>query len=341
MPDGAVQPPGPAGGGPGGHGTVVAVGVIALVLVAFGVFVLPFAFTTPPPIITRFTATHSFSPGQPNGRQVGRVSIRLSEPSRVTITVHDSGGHDVATLANGGLVRARTLSIPWRGIGTNGARAPDGEYTIDLFAQAGEKRFSKSRRIVIDTTAPVPAAFTVASMPTGCATHVIASHEASYVRLVAAGTGTGIGPRPLRAGGDLTWMWDGRGADGKPVSPGVRVIRATSRDGQGNAVMLSRTCWVSHLDASAVPARPGAGDEVGVRIARHPGAVVRLVLRRRVGTPGNAPGAIIAGTVGPAATGPATTTRVRIPPGTEPGGLWLMASTGPGHVALLGLGGGG
>lgn len=341
MSDGAVRPQGPSDGGPRGHGTLVAAGVIVLGLVAFGVFVLPFAFTTPPPIITRFTATRSFSPGQPDGRQVGRVSIRLSEPSRVTITVRDPGGRDVTTLADGGLVRARTLSIPWRGIATTGARVPDGEYTIDLFARAGEKRFSKSRRIVIDTTPPVPGAFTVSSTPRGCTAHVTGSGEASYVRLVVAGTGAGIGPRPLRVGGDLTWDWDGRRAAGTPVNPGVRVVRATARDGHGNAVTLLRTCWVSHLDATAVPARPRAGDEVGARIVGHPGAIVRLVLRRRVGTPGNAPGAILGGTVGPAATGPATTTRVRIPSGTDPGGLWLVASTGPGHVALLALRSGG
>ena len=67
----------------GGRRGLVAGGIIALVLVAFSVFVLPFAFTTPPPIITRFVATRAFSPGNDQGRAVATVAIRLSEPSNV------------------------------------------------------------------------------------------------------------------------------------------------------------------------------------------------------------------------------------------------------------------
>ena len=86
----------------GGRRGLVAGGIIALVLVAFGVFVLPFAFTTPPPIITRFVATRAFSPGNDQGRAVATVAIRLSEPSNVAITVKDpETGEVVARLADG------------------------------------------------------------------------------------------------------------------------------------------------------------------------------------------------------------------------------------------------
>ena len=110
-----------------------------LVLVAFGVFVLPFAFTTPPPIITRFVATRSFTPGNDQGRSIATVAIRLSEPSNVSITIKDpASGAIVARLADGNrTVRARTLAVTWDGRDLDGRQVPDGAYAIDLEARAG------------------------------------------------------------------------------------------------------------------------------------------------------------------------------------------------------------
>lgn len=334
MPGGTA---GPDGGVPGRRG-VIAGGVIVLVLVAFGVFILPFAFTTPPPIITRFVATHAFSPGNPGARHVARVSIRLSEPSDVTITIKDSSGRIVARLADEAPVRARTFSVPWLGRDLGGARVPDGEYTIDLDARAGEKRFSKSRRVVVDTTAPRPVT-TVESTPAGCVATASAPGEAAAITFTAVGTGTGTPPREIGPRGSAKWRWNGRAGDGNRLGAGLKAIRITAVDERGNASVRSRTCWIANLVATATPRAPSSGDEVGVTVPGGPDANVTLSLRARLGDLGGFAGRpVVGGSIGPALSGPAGTTRVTIPAGTSPRDVWLLASTGSGRTALIGFG---
>lgn len=317
--------------------------MIALVLVAFGVFVLPFAFTTPPPIITRFVATRVFAPGTDGGRPVATVAVRLSEPSNVAITVKDPDtGEVVARLSDGDrTVRARTLAVTWDGRDLTGRQVPDGTYAIDLEARAGEKKFSKSRKVVVDTTAPQPEV-TVQSTPTACVATASAPGEAATITFSAPLARVTAVARKVGAKGSTTWTWAGRGPDGRLVPPGIQVIRVASRDGRGNIDSQSRTCWVSHLDARAVPGNPRAGQQVGVVVPGGPAAQVTLSLRRRLGDPGGAPGQqVLGGEVVPAVTGPASSARITIPAAADPATLWLLASTGPDRQALIALGAGG
>lgn len=322
-----------------GRRGIIAGGIVVLVLVAFSVFVLPFAFTTPPPIITRFVATRSFSPGSEAGRSIATVAIRLSEPSNVAITIKDpDDGRVVARLADGNdTVRTKTLAVRWDGTDLDGARVPDGTYAIDLEARAGEKKFSKSRKVVVDTTAPAPDV-TVTSTPVACIAEVSAPGEAASVTFAAPNAGVQQEPRAIGPRGSTTWTWNGKGRGGELVPPGLQVIRVVSEDDRGNRDTVARTCWVSHLAARAVPGRPAAGDEVGVVVAGQDDPQVTLTLRKRLGTPGDAAGVQVLGDqLGEAVSGPASTTRITIPAGESPAGLWLLAATDAQHEALIGF----
>ncbi len=57
--------------------------MLALFIVAIGVFVLPFAFPTPPPIVTRFQATQLFSPDGDGRRDVARIDVRCDAHGKV------------------------------------------------------------------------------------------------------------------------------------------------------------------------------------------------------------------------------------------------------------------
>ena len=219
----------------------IAGGVIALVIVAFGVFVLPFAFTTPPPIITRFVATRVFSPGSVDGRAEARVAIRLSQPTNVLITIKDGSGTVVKTLANDALISTKTFSVPWDGTNDAGATLPDGAYTLDLDAHAGQKKFSKSRKIVLDTTAPARPGLTVAATRTACMATVTGPGEATRLQVIAVGTGAASDWRDLPAKGTFTWTWNRDRANGTPV-PGATIIAATVADAAGNRATTRRPC---------------------------------------------------------------------------------------------------
>lgn len=322
-----------------GRRGIIAGGIVVLVLVAFSVFVLPFAFTTPPPIITRFVATRAFSPGNEAGRSLATVAIRLSEPSNVSITVKDpQSGEVLARLADGDdLVRTKTLAVRWDGSNLQGARVPDGTYAIDLDARAGEKKFSKSRKVVVDTTAPAPEV-TVTSTPAACVTEVSAPGEQAEVRFSAPNAGVVEKPRALGPRATTTWTWAGRDRRGALVPPGLQVINVVSEDDRGNRESVARTCWVSHLAARAVPGRPAAGGEVGVAIAGQGDPQVTLTLRKRLGSPGDRAGVQVLGDpVGEPVTGPASTARIPIPAGQDPSDLWLLAATDASRQALIGF----
>jgi flagellar hook assembly protein FlgD len=324
-----------------GRRGIIAGGIIALVLVAFGVFVLPFAFTTPPPIITRFVATRAFTPGNEQGRAIATAAIRLSEPSNVSITIKDpQSGRVVARLADGAdLVRTRTLAATWDGRDLDGRQVPDGTYAIDLEARAGDKKFSKSRKIVVDTTPPRPEV-TVATTAIGCEAEASAPGETAAVQFSVPTARVQSKPRTIGPKGVADWTWNGRDDRGRLVSPGIQVVTTTARDDRGNQSSTALTCWVAHLVARAVPGSPASGDAVGVVLPGGGDPQVTLSLRQRVGDPGSPAGTRVLGDpIGADVTGPASTARITIPQGTRPADVWLLASTGADAQALIGFGG--
>jgi hypothetical protein len=332
---------------------VVGGGMLALFVFALGVFLLPFAFPTPPPIVTRFQATRLFSPNEDGRRDLARVSVRMRERGTVTLEVRGVDGGLVRTLmtdrpAGPGWVRAA-----WGGDDDRGLPAPDGEYSVRLRARAGRKQFNTSRRIVVDRTPPpVPRVTAVSAglgaVPDGVQCLVTAVPAAAgLVRFTAAGATEGeplrrLGPRPAAAGQARRWAWDGLGRGGTPLSPGLRVVDVTVSEPSGNRIAVRRTCWIGGAVGRAVPAAPRAGGRVRVVLRRPdgtafaPGTPVTLRLFRRAGTPGD--DLIVLGPrVARAVRATAATAAMRLPETLRPGALWLQAQV-PGGRALVALG---
>jgi len=319
--------------------------MLALVVFALVVFILPFAFPTPPPIVTRFGATQLFSPDGDGARDVARVSVRMRERGTLSIDVAD-GDRVLRTLARDRAVRPGWSRLAWDGRDDAGRPVPDGSYALRLRARAGAKVFNTSRRIRVDTTPPGLEDMTAGpGEASECVVRVTPAEPASLVleaRPAAARAGGAplrrLGPRPVGAGG-LEWSWDGRRTGGRAVAPGLYAVRATLRDPARNATGANRTCWVGHVRGTAAPAPARPGDLVGVRLRRAdggalpPGTRVRLRLHRRAGTPG--PDARVLGPrVARAVSGPAGRVRIRLPRARRVDALWLVAAT-PEGVALI------
>ena len=256
---------------------------------------LPFAFPTPPPVVTRFNATRLFSPDGDGRREDAKVNVRLSEPAAVTVEVQKDG----ATVRR--LITDRTaprgwVREDWDGRDDDGRVVPDGTYALKLRAHAGKKQFNTTRAIVVDTEAPRPAEMTVESATLGkpgpgeCRVSFSSRDEGSVVfeafreGPVAAGTAASgdavrrLGPRPVRPGDAVTWRWDGRRADGGQVPPGLYLIRASLFDAARNRVVRDRTCWVGYLAGTAVPSSVAPRQPVGADLRRTDGDP--LALRR-------------------------------------------------------------
>jgi flagellar hook assembly protein FlgD len=324
--------------------------MLALFVIALGIFLLPFAFPTPPPIVTRYQATQLFSPNGDGRRDAARVNIRLHEASRVTVEIQKDG-EPILDLVAGELWPRGFTSTEWFGRDRFGRLLPDGTYAVKLAARAGEKQFNKPRNIVIDTTAPRIGKLSVTSATLAgagrgeCRVAMTAADPGSAV-LEARPAGGGdavrrLGARPVRGDATLRWLWDGTATDGVDVPPGLYVIDASLSDAARNRDEQVATCWVGRMAGSAVPAEPRPRDRVRVRLRTtdgdriRPSTPVALTLRRRTGTPGENLGDPLGAQVGGGAKGPAGTVSVRIPPGINPDALWLVARTLDGDAEAL------
>ncbi len=333
----------------------VAAAMLALFVVAVGIFLLPFAFPTPPPIVTRFQTTGLFSPNDDSRRDIARVNVRLHDPSRLTIEILKDGKPVVALLDD--IAREEGFSSTvWDGTDALGQRVPDGTYAIKLRARSGEKRFNKTRKIVVNTSAPEPAEMEVVSATLAdpgegeCRLTFESRDPASLVLEARRPNGTEpvrrLGARPARPGEPVRWSWNGRDGSGEQVAPGLYVIGATLTDAARNRTTRERTCWVGYLAGTPTIARPSPQDHVGVRLHRSDGTAlpastpVALVLRRRTGIPGRTSGDPLGAQIGSPARGQAGSVRITLPRGVNPRSLWLVANTLDGRSsALIDLGG--
>lgn len=325
--------------------------MLVLFGVATAVFVLPFAFPTPPPIVTRFQSTLLFSPNGDGRRDVARVNVRLRVAGELTLEVQ-RGGRTVRRLAAGPRPAGR-LQVTWNGDDTTGVRVPDGTYALKLNARAGERKFRTTRKVIVDTDPPRIGRFTVRSTalagetgPAACRVSVVAADNGALT-IEALGPRGGrvqaLGPRPAREGRATGWAWRGLTHRGEPAPPGLYVLRATLADAARNLVRQSRSCWVGHLAGGALPRRPAPGDQVGVALRRPGGAPVPsdarvyLALYERAGSPGRNVGPVLGDRVGLDALGPVGQTRVVVPFDADPAALWLVADAEGGR-ALIPLG---
>jgi FlgD Ig-like domain len=330
---------------------VIAGATLALFALAIGLFVLPFAYPTPPPIVTRFQATRVFSPNaRPDGtRDVARVSVRLRQRSRVTLEIKDSKGHVVLRLLDDTHPRGWIRPI-WTGRDQAGARVPDGTYSLALRARSGRKRWNSSRRIVVDTTPPSLRSLEVTSA-------ALSEEAGAECRLTVTSRGDGgltleavragrvlrrLGPRPVSDDETVHWSWDGVRDDGRPARVGLVLLRARLADASGNPIVREHSCWLGRIVGRAVPSDPAAGARVRVHLrtaagaALDPGTPTALALYRRVGTPGRDLGSPLGRRVARAARGPAGRVTLRLPARVRPSALWLVATTRRG-VALIPL----
>lgn len=327
---------------------IVGVGLIVVFGVGLAVFLVPFAYPTPPPIVTRFQATKQFSPTGDGTREIARVAVRLSEPSNVDIEIRDRDDKRWK-----GLIAERRpagiVSVDWDGTDDQGRPAPDGRYVVRLRATAGRKQFNRSRAVVLDRQAPPLGILSVQSA-------AIAGPGEGECRIAATALDRGslglevlpiagqpaiarFGPKNVTAGETTLWNWDGARADGAASEPGLYIVRAVLGDVPGNRSEQSATCWVGHLLGTAVPARPKLGTRVRVALRAPAGAPVapstrvQLGIFRRLGTPGSAT-QVLGARVGARAGGPAGSVRIQLPRKIPAAELWIVATTDAGRALI-------
>ncbi len=164
------------------------------------------------------------------------IRIRLRHADRVTVTVVDSAGHRVATVAKGVSMEARRpMSFAWHGHTGTGEVAPDGVYHPWVHLANARRTFRFTNRIVVDTKTPKVLsasggkAVLFAGPGRSIAVHYDFSEQANPV--VYLGSRQIIRGRATRERDKVKWA----GAlDGRSLPAGSYVLSIGARDVAGN-----------------------------------------------------------------------------------------------------------
>ena len=164
------------------------------------------------------------------------IQIRLRHRDAVTVTIVNSAGHLVRTIATDRVVATRTpVVFPWDGRTDAGTLVPDGAYHPWVHLVNARHTFKLANRIVVDTQVPKvlsatarPQIFFVGPRDTLAIRYSFSEPAHAVVYL---GRNRIITGRQSRPQGKVEW---GAGLNGKPVRAGKYVLTVGAVDLAGN-----------------------------------------------------------------------------------------------------------
>ena len=167
--------------------------------------------------------------------QVATVRIRLRHESRVTVTIVDSSGHRVDTIASDELVSARSRHHwGWNGLTAGGAPAPDGSYYP--WVTLGRHTYQLPNRILLDTKPPRVLSASgpkhVLLAAHGRTAAIAYSFSEPAHAVVYLGSDLLIRGRHTRPDGKVKWAGT---KGGRPLPAGTYVLSIGAQDIVGNS----------------------------------------------------------------------------------------------------------
>lgn len=213
--------------------TAARIGAVAFAVLAVATgaaFFVAQRLKSAPAVILDPKATPFFSPNGDKAKDVARISFGLKEDDTITVEIIDDKGDVVRTVAGDDSVRRyRTLHYRWNGNDDSRRRVINGVYRVRVTLRNRGRTLTLGTPIVLDTIPPHP-------------------------RVIAAGTGPQILPRPdgraavvgLRAPGKRLHVMVFRTA-GDPAHPPARILRQR---------LPRRTRTFTWNGTAGAPARP-------------------------------------------------------------------------------------
>jgi peptidoglycan/xylan/chitin deacetylase (PgdA/CDA1 family) len=201
------------------------------------------------PTVTVSVSPSPFSPNADKAKDVATVTVTLSEPAALTVSVANAAGKVVKALASGKQVPAGKTDLTWRGrhlVGGHRKPVPDGTYAVTATATDGiGNQGSATARVVVDTTAPVFAWRGLSPEPLRRVGALHFSYRATDRSAplgveFAAWDLTGLvaaKPQLSAKPGLHTLTWKPAYGDGSPLIPGLYQAQATVTDAAGNTTL--------------------------------------------------------------------------------------------------------
>ncbi len=132
------------------------------------------------------------------------LSFLLRRPERLDVSVVDSDGGHVATLADGDDVEAGTVSFDWDGKGDNGQVASDGLYRLKIRLEHERRNILIPKTIVVDTEPPQLRVVDAVTTDEGVLVRY-KTNEGVRVRVLSDGERVATGRRSSAGVGRITW----------------------------------------------------------------------------------------------------------------------------------------
>jgi hypothetical protein len=96
----------------------------------------------------------AFSPVCACGKSRAAIRLRLHRSDTVTVRILDASDHTIRVLADGRHLPSGLTQLEWNGRADAGARAPDGEYRVDVQLRRADRTLSLPHHITLDTLPP-------------------------------------------------------------------------------------------------------------------------------------------------------------------------------------------
>ena len=153
-------------------------------------------------------------------RESAELTLLLRGPERLGVSIVDSDGNHVATLAESQDLPAGRASFDWDGRADDGQVVPDGRYRLKLRLENDRRTILIPETILVDTEPPslrdVEAVFTAESLLVR-----YKANEAVRAVLLLDGKKVAQGERRPSSGGRITWVGAGRPPTGALTLVGV------------------------------------------------------------------------------------------------------------------------
>lgn len=176
--------------------------------------------------------TREFSPVCHCATGTATIKFSLRRADSLTVSIVDSGGHVIDTIATAQSERVGKLSFSWDGRTSSGGVAADGKYQPQVALAADHRTILMPNFIAVDTQAPtVVSADAVGNLTVGGHLRIKytvseKAHAVVYVR----GQRVVLG-RPIRTRAEVKW---GGTAGKKALPPGRYVLEVGAVDTAGN-----------------------------------------------------------------------------------------------------------
>lgn len=235
------------------------------------------------PVVSEAVLTPN--PFAPDGTSRASLSYTLSENAKVTVTLHNSAGTQIKSLAASLAQTAGTQTLSWGGTNASNVLVDDGTYTYKITATDGAGWISvinsgtfqvEGRLPTITNVKDSADPFKVTGTSTSTISYVLS--EAANVK-VEIHDAAGQVVRHLYAGqltaGNKSVVWNGKDDAGALVADGTYTYQITAVDAAGKAaapaigtITTDKTVpVVSQLTVTSEPVDPTTGGTVGVSYA--------------------------------------------------------------------------